>query len=125
VYPTTPTTPHKRYLISQLKSRLTPYRYEHTKRTENDQEKNRGFILVDQVDGDLVLIPNDNTDQQHTRHAQPCEHGQIDDDTVNIDHIQLESTTPVTPHLLPPPPPPPPQSSSSLAPSILPVINRK
>jgi hypothetical protein len=121
MYSTTPATPNKNYLISQLKNRLTPYRYEHTKRNENDQEKNRGFILIDQVDGDLVLIPNDNTDQQHTRHAEPCKHGQIDDDTVNIDQIQLESTTPVTPHLLPPPQ----SSSSSLASSILPVINRK
>jgi hypothetical protein len=101
-----------------MKHRLVPHRYEHTKRDENEQEKNRGFILIDQVDGDLVLIPNDTTDQQHTRHAEPCEYEQIDEDTVRLSQIQLESTTPVTPHLLPP-------SQTSLPSSTLSVINRK
>jgi len=72
-------------------------------------KKNRGFLLIDEIDSDLVLIPNDHIDSQHTRHAVPCDY---DDDTVDISQIQLESTTPVTPHLLPPP---------QL--SLLPVIN--
>jgi hypothetical protein len=65
------------------------------------------------VDSDLVLIPNDHNDPQHTRHAEPCEHGHIDDDLIDINHIQLESTTPVTPHLLPP-----------IQSSIIPALNR-
>jgi hypothetical protein len=101
-YETSQTTPNKHHLISQLKYRFASHRNEHKKREEHDPEKNRGFVLIDQVDSDLVLIPNDNNDPQHTRHAEPCEHGQIDDDIVDINHIQLESTTPVTPHLLPP-----------------------
>jgi hypothetical protein len=82
------------------------------KRGEHDQEKNQGFILIDQIDSDLVLIPTDHNDPQHTRHAEPCEHGQIDDDIVDINHLQFESTTPATPDLLPP------------IQTALPVINR-
>jgi hypothetical protein len=118
MYSTSSTTPQKNYLISQLKHRLASHKCENTKRDENDQEKNRGFLLIDQVDADLVLIPNDHNDQQYTSHAEPCEYGQIIEDIVDIDLIQLESTTPVTPHLLPP-------LQSSLPSSILPVINRK
>jgi hypothetical protein len=116
MYSTSSTTPQKNYLISQLKHRLASHKCENTKRDENDQEKNRGFLLIDQVDADLVLIPNDHNDQQYTSHAEPCEYGQIIEDIVDIDLIQLESTTPVTPHLLPP-------LQSSLPSSILPVIN--
>ncbi len=79
-----------------------------------DPERNQGFLLINQVDSDLVLIPNDHNDSLHTRHAEPCEHGQIDDDIVDVDHIQLDSSTPVTPHLIPP-----------VQSSILPLRNRK
>jgi hypothetical protein len=112
------TTPHKNRLISHLKHRLAPCRLESSKRDGNDDEKNRGFLLIDQVDADLVLIPNDANDQQHTRHAEPCEHGQIDEDSVDVNQIQLVSTTPVTPSLLPP-------QQKSLTSPIQPVINRK
>jgi hypothetical protein len=111
------TTPNKNRLISHLKHRLSPCRYDSTKRDENDAEKNQGFLLIDQVDSDLVLIPNDVNDPQHTRHAEPCEHGPIVEDPVDINQIQLISTTPVTPSLLPP-------QRSSLASSLQPVINR-
>jgi hypothetical protein len=115
---TSQTTSHKHHLISHLKQRLSPHRYEYTNGNENNSEKNQGFLLIDQIDADLVLIPNDHIDQQGTRHAEPCEHVQIDDAIIDIAHIQLESTTPVTPHLLPPPP------QSPLPSSILPVTNR-
>lgn len=94
------------------------HRHDSNKHTGNDQEKNHGYLLIDHVDSDLVLIPTDNSDAQHTRHAEPCEHGQIDDDIVDINEVHLEPTTPVTPHLLPP-------TSSSVPHSILPVINRE
>lgn len=110
--------PNKNQLMSKITQRIAPYRYDQTKRDEINQEKNQGFLYVDQVDGDLIVIPNDNTDQQYTRHAEPCEHSLIDNDTVDIDQIQLASSTPVTPHLLPP-------SKSTTSPSILSVINRK
>jgi len=113
-----PASPSKKHLISQLKSRFVPHRHDHTKRGEDNQEKNRGFVLIDQVNSDLLLIPNDHSDPQHTRHAEACEHDRIDDDIVHIDHIQIESTTPVTPHLLPPMPPSIPSSTS-------PIVNRK
>ncbi len=118
MYDTSPTTVHRNFSFSQLKHRLVPHRYESAKKDENNDEKNQGFLFIDQVDSDLVYIPADNIDQQRTRHAEPCEHGQIDEDGVDINQIQLVSTTPVTPNLLPP-------SQSSLIPSILPVTNSK
>ncbi len=108
----------KNCLITHLKHRLVPCRGEVTKKDNNNDEKNRGFLLIEQVDTDLVLIPHDNIDQQHTRHAEPCEHGQIEEDNVDINRIQLIATTPVTPSLLPP-------QQSSLVSSLIPVINRK
>jgi len=93
-------TTAKNHLISQLKHRFVSHKSNHTKRNEKNHEKNRGFLLIDEVDSDLVLIPNDHIDSQHTRHAVPCDY---DDDIVDINQLHIESTTPVTPHLLPPP----------------------
>ncbi|CAF1140190.1 unnamed protein product [Rotaria sordida] len=116
VYNNSPTTSHDKFSISQLKTRLIPYRYENTKKDENGHDKNQGFLLINQADDDLVLIHNDNVDQQHTRHSEPCEHGRIDEDNVDVSQIQLIPTTPITPSLLPP-------QQSSLISAISPVVN--
>jgi hypothetical protein len=104
--------------MNHLKHRLASHKYEYTKRNGDDHEKNNGFLLIDQVDKDLVLISSDNIDQQRTRHAEPCVHGQIDEESIDINRIQLISTTPVTPSLLPP-------QTSTLTSSLLPLRNRK
>lgn len=101
-----------------MKHPFTSHRHDSSKRTGNDHEKDHGFLLINHVGADLVVIPTDNNDVQHTRHAEPCEHGRIDDDIVDINGVHLEPTTPVTPHLLPPMP-------TSLPNSIVPVINRE
>ena len=111
-----PTTPRKNRLMSNLKYCLAPHKHEAAK---NDEEKNRGFLLIDQVDADLVLISNENGDQQHTRHAEPCVHEQVAGDTLDVNQIQLMSTTPVTPSLLPP------QQPTTHSSSSLPLMNRK
>lgn len=112
---TPPNSPNKHRLISQFKNR---FKHDSSKSAENDEEKNRGFLLIDRNGVDIGVISSENSDIQHTRHAEPCEHESIDDDIVDINDIHLEPTTPATPHLLPP-------TQSSLPNSISPLINRE
>lgn len=86
--------------------------------TGNNVEKNRGFLLIDCNGADLGIISSDNSDLQRTRHAEPCEHDDINDDIVDINDIHLEPTTPATPHLLPP-------TQSTVPNLISPLISRK
>ncbi|CAF0905862.1 unnamed protein product [Adineta steineri] len=116
-YCTSPTIPNKNRIISTIKHRLAPCRYETTKKDENNDEKNRGFLLIDQDGTDLGLISHDNIDQQHTRHAEPCQHGQLDEYSADTNQNHLLSSTPVTPSLLPP------QQITLTSSSILPLIN--
>ncbi|CAF1109174.1 unnamed protein product [Rotaria magnacalcarata] len=111
-----PTTTNKKFSISQIKNRLIPQRCENTKKDENHNEKNNGFLFVDQIDTDLVLIQTDTFDQQSTRHPEPCGFPPIYDDNMDINQMQLIPTTPVTPNLLPPEQP-------SLASPLLHVAN--
>ncbi|CAF3477337.1 unnamed protein product [Rotaria sp. Silwood1] len=111
------TTPQRKHIIDQLKNRFTTCRYDNPKKDENESDKNRGFLLINQADDDIVYIQNDNADQQHTRHSEPCEHGRIDEDNAHVNQAQLVPTTPITPSLSPPQP-------SPLAFAISPVVNR-
>ncbi|CAF4603540.1 unnamed protein product [Rotaria sp. Silwood2] len=113
-----PTTVQKKFSISQIKTRLAPYRQDTPKKHENEIEKNQGFLLINQGGEDFIFIDNDNSDQQHTRHSEPCEHGRIDEDNVDMSQAQLVPTTPVTPNLVPP-------QQSELAFAISPVVSRK
>lgn len=115
MYTTSPTTPHRHHhLFSQLKHRVVAHLHDHSRRDKSDDEKNHGYVFINGIDNDAFVIAADNADQQNTRHPEPCEHSQIDDDMVDINYIQLESTTPMTPNLHPPT-----QSSA-----IVPMINR-
>ncbi|CAF3058969.1 unnamed protein product [Rotaria sp. Silwood2] len=111
-----PTTVQKKFSISQIKTRLAPYRQDTPKKHENEIEKNQGFLLINQGGEDFIFIDNDNSDQQHTRHSEPCEHGRIDEDNVDMSQAQLVPTTPVTPNLVPP-------QQSELAFAISPVVS--
>lgn len=94
-----PTTPHRHnhhFLISQLKNRIT-HRHDQCKREKVEDEKNNGFVYIDGVDNETMLVSVDHADQQKTRHPEPCEHSQIDDDIVDISYNHLESSTPATP----------------------------
>ena len=53
----------------------------------NNYEKNHGFLVVEDIDSDLVLLPDDSFDQQATQHAQPCV--QVND--LKFDSNQIQS----------------------------------
>lgn len=95
MYTTSPTTPHR--LISHIKNRFHAHRHENCKREKIDAEKNNGFVYIDGIDNETLLVSVENADQQNTRHPEPCEHGQIDDDIVEISSDHIESSTPATP----------------------------
>ncbi|UJR35843.1 hypothetical protein I4U23_028587 [Adineta vaga] len=114
---TSPPIPNRSRIISNIKHCLAPYRNEVTKKDGHNADKNRGFLLIDQLDSDLVLIPGDNNDQQHTRHAEPCAHEYVEEDTLDVNQIHLLSTTPATPSLLPP------QQPTLNSSSILPIMH--
>jgi len=92
---TSPTTCHRHhphYLFSQLKNRIVAHRNEHGKREKIDAEKNNGFVYVNGVDNDTVVISTDNADLHDTRHPVPCEHPHNDDDIVDISYNPIESS---------------------------------
>lgn len=103
MYRNSPTT-NKKFTLAHLKHKFSPHRSENSKKDENNDQKNNGFVLVDPDGTDVVLLQNDTFDQQNTRHPEPCDFGSVDDDNDNVDvnQIHLLSTTPATPSLLPP-----------------------
>lgn len=98
--------------MSQLKNKFI-CRHEHT---DNNHEKNNGYLVVVNPDLEPVLLPNDSFDHQQTQHAQPCV--QINELSFDLNQIQYTSITPITPNVLPPQP-------TSLGPYIPPYGIRK
>jgi len=101
VHSTSPASPrahcHPNELIHQIKTRFRPPRYEMDPSHDTSHDRNNGFLLVEPNTSQLVFISSDHLDQQMTRHAIDCVHGEIQDESTEN---QLE--TPVTPNLIPP-----------------------
>jgi hypothetical protein len=70
--------------------------------TDNNREKNIGYLVVVNPDSEPVLLPNDSIDDDHqqTQHAQPCV--QINHSSFDLNQIQYTSMTSMTPNLSPP-----------------------
>lgn len=111
---------HRTDLISNFEQRLLPSRSDSRRREGSNPEFNEGFLLVDPSQLDLIFIPSDQMDSQHTRHAEPCVHGEIDDDHTDTNENQSISVTPLTPSLLPPT-----QSSRTITSSTLLPMRRE
>jgi hypothetical protein len=80
------------------------FRHEHT---DNNPERNNGYLLVVTPDAEPLVLSNDTIDHQQTQHAQPCV--QINEDSFDLNQIQYTS---ISPDLLPP-------EGTSLVPYIL------
>ncbi|UJR10181.1 hypothetical protein I4U23_014396 [Adineta vaga] len=91
----TSTLPHRhclsmRHTFAHLRNKIKPCRSVHI----DDDEKNRGYIFVDNIDSELILRTDDSLDQLATRHAQPCV--QINDLNFDSNQIQYESAMTVS-----------------------------
>ncbi|CAF1460118.1 unnamed protein product [Adineta ricciae] len=87
---TTTSFPHRHNLsmhrtLTHLKNKIKPHRAVKI----DDYEKNHGFLVVEDIDSDLVLLPDDSFDQQATQHAQPCV--QINDLKFDSNQIQCDA----------------------------------
>ncbi|CAF0863435.1 unnamed protein product [Adineta ricciae] len=83
--------PHRHNLsmhrtLTHLKNKIKPHRA--VKKTD-DYEKNHGFLVVEDIDSDLVLLSDDSFDQQATQHAQPCV--QVNDLKFDSNQIQCDA----------------------------------
>jgi hypothetical protein len=69
---------------------------------ENNREKNNGYLVVEKFNSELIVVQNENIDQQTTQHAQPCVHGQLNEDNFELNHTQVVPSTPNEVRLPPP-----------------------
>jgi len=81
--------------LSHIKNKIRSSRHEYI----DDREKNNGFLVVESLDSDLVLLPDNSLDQQETRHAEPCV--QINEVGFDLHQIQYTAPKPVTPNVSP------------------------
>ncbi|CAF4526416.1 unnamed protein product, partial [Rotaria socialis] len=65
---------------------------------ENEQDKNRGYLMVEKSETGLIVLPNDSIDQELTQYAQSCVH--MDELSFDPSQIQCSSNLLSTPNFL-------------------------